>query len=64
TKIDADALVRSKFSIEYLKKMIQGSKLAEKATVRLSQDYPIKIEFTEVNKLHLAFILAPRVDND
>lgn len=64
TKIEAKDQVKSKFSIEYLKKMIQGSKLAGRATIKLSQDYPIKLEFTSVDQLHLAFILAPRVDND
>jgi len=55
---------KSKYSIEYLKKMIQGSKLATKATMRFSNDYPLTLEFKEMNKLSLTFILAPRVDND
>ncbi|RME53408.1 hypothetical protein D6783_02085, partial [Candidatus Woesearchaeota archaeon] len=62
--IDAKEMVKSKFSVEYLKKMMQGGKLADKVVLRLSQDYPIKLEYTAVDKLHLAFILAPRVDND
>lgn len=64
TTIEASEKVKSKFSTEYLKKMIQGSKLADSVTLRLGENYPIKIEYTLVDKLQLAFILAPRVDND
>lgn len=55
---------KSKYSIEYLKKMMLGGKLADKVIVNFSQDYPLKMEFNVLNKLQMAFILAPRVDND
>ncbi|MBU0666140.1 MAG: proliferating cell nuclear antigen (pcna) [Nanoarchaeota archaeon] len=64
TKIISDEKVKSKFSIEYLKKMIQGSKISEKVLLQVSQDYPLKLEYKVLNKVQLAFILAPRVDND
>lgn len=66
TKItaDADAHVTSKYSVEYLKKMIRGSKLASKVAVSFNSNYPVKLEYKTVDKLDLAFILAPRVDND
>ena len=64
TKIVASEKQKSKYSIEYLKKMIAGGKLADKAIVRFSNDYPLKLEYTVLNKMQLAFILAPRVDND
>ncbi|NTV23749.1 MAG: proliferating cell nuclear antigen (pcna) [Nanoarchaeota archaeon] len=63
TKDGAD-MVKAKYSIEYLKKMIQGSKLADEVLIRFSQDYPLKLEYKCTDKLMLAFILAPRVDND
>lgn len=55
--------VRAKYSIEYLKKIVKGGKLADKATIQFNKDYPLKIEYKVLNKLDLAFILAPRVDN-
>ena len=55
---------RSKYSIEYLKKMIQGAKLADQVAVRFSKDYPLRLEYLVQNKVELAFVLAPRVDND
>lgn len=64
TAIDAKEETRSKYSIEYLKKMIQGAKLADKVAVSFSKDYPLQLDYTVKDKLQLLFILAPRVDND
>ena len=65
TKIDATAdPVKAKYSIEYLKKIINGSKIASSVSINFSKDYPLKISYTEVDKVQLAFILAPRVEND
>jgi proliferating cell nuclear antigen len=63
-KTEGSSSVKSKYSIEYLKKMIAGSKLADDVTIRFNKDYPLKIEFKEVDKVLLSFILAPRVEND
>lgn len=65
TKIQAgDEKVKSKYSIEYLKKMIPAGKLAPEVSVRFNKDYPLKLEYKAVDKLMLSFILAPRVEND
>lgn len=64
TKIVAENKFKSKYSIEYLKKMIQGSKLAPQATMQFANDYPLRLEYKVLNKLQLVFILAPRVEND
>ena len=66
TKITAESKekIKAKYSIEYLKKMINGSKLADKVTLQFNTDYPLKLEYTEVDKVMLSFILAPRVEND
>lgn len=56
--------VKAKYSIEYLKKIIQAGKLAEQVTIFFNQDYPLKLEYKVVDKLVLSFILAPRVEND
>jgi len=64
TSIEAKEETKSKYSIEYLKKMIAGAKLADKCTVQFSKDYPLQLDFTVKDKLQLMFILAPRVDND
>jgi len=56
--------IRARYSIEYLKKIIRGGKLSENTSVMFNTDYPLKIEYKVVDKLLLAFILAPRVEND
>ena len=62
--MNSDERVKSKYSIEYLKKMINGSKLSDEVIVQFSKDYPLKLEYKTVDKVMLSFILAPRVEND
>ncbi|PIN80902.1 proliferating cell nuclear antigen (pcna) [Candidatus Woesearchaeota archaeon CG10_big_fil_rev_8_21_14_0_10_34_8] len=64
TQINAVDKVSSKYSIEYLKKIIKGSKLADNVVISFGQDYPLKVEYVLLDKLKLGFILAPRVSND
>lgn len=65
TQIKAsDDKVKAKYSIEYLKKMIDGSKLADKVNVQFNSDYPLRLDYIAVDKVMLSFILAPRVEND
>jgi len=64
TKIKAVDGVRSKYSIEYLKKMVPVGKLVPRVEVSFSKDYPLKLEYKLIDKMDLVFILAPRVDND
>ena len=66
TKIDAKDMdkIKAKYSIEYLKKMVGGSKLADTVTIQFNKDYPLKIEYKAIDRALLSFILAPRVEND
>lgn len=64
TQIKGADGVRSKYSIEYLKRMIPAGKIAPKVEVNFSRDYPLKLEYKLIDKMDLVFILAPRVDND
>ncbi|MFH1399237.1 MAG: proliferating cell nuclear antigen (pcna) [Candidatus Woesearchaeota archaeon] len=64
TKIQVKEMVRAKYSVEYLKKMVQGGKLADKVTIQFNKDYPLKLDYTAVDKVSVSFILAPRVEND
>mgnify|MGYP001495881664 CR=1 FL=1 len=56
--------IKSKYSVEYLKKMINGNKLAEEVSISFNKDYPLKLEYNAVDKLSLSFVLAPRVENE
>lgn len=66
TKINSSTkdIVKAKYSTEYLKKMINGSKLSDKVTIQFNKDYPLKLNYSTVDKMSLTFILAPRVEND
>jgi proliferating cell nuclear antigen len=61
---EGEDAVKSKYSIEYLKKMVGGSRVSDQVKLQLSKDYPLRIEFIEKDKLQLSFVLAPRVEND
>lgn len=56
--------MRAKYSIEYLKKMIQAGKLADEVFIHFNTDYPLKLDYITVDKVSLSFILAPRVENE
>ena len=60
----SDEKVKAKYSIEYLKKMINGSKLSDEVIIQFNKDYPLRLEYKSVDKVMLSFILAPRVEND
>ncbi len=56
--------IKAKYSIEYLKKMVSGEKIADKVSISFSPDYPLKLSYSIIDKVKIDFILAPRVDND
>lgn len=56
--------VRARYSVDYLKKMLKAKKLASRAKISLSSEYPMKISFDVPEKLNLSFILAPRVEEN
>ena len=53
----------SKYSLEYLQKMIKATKLTEKVKINFSDDYPLRLDFI-TPFLELSFILAPRVESE
>ena len=65
TKIHGAAKeVRSKYSIEYMKKIIKGGKLASRVSLQFNKDYPLRVDYLLKDKLSFTVILAPRVSND
>ena len=64
TKIQAQDKVSSRYSIEYLKKMIKTSKLSNEVLIQFNKDYPLKLSYKILDKMLMEFILAPRVQND
>lgn len=54
--------VRSRYSVDYLKKILKAKKVADTASMHMSTDYPMKISFEVPGKMSLGFILAPRIE--
>ncbi len=54
----------SMFSLDYLDNMIGAKKLADTLTLRLGEDFPMKMEFTVPDKANLSFVLAPRIEEE
>jgi proliferating cell nuclear antigen len=54
---------RSKYSLDYITKFMKAKKISNKTIVNFSDDYPLRLEFPG-EKMGMAFILAPRVENN
>jgi len=55
---------KARYSLEYLKKIAKGGKLANDMVFEFSTDYPLKVEYKVKDKLSFSTILAPRVSNE
>ena len=63
-KTDMNVTIKAKYSVEYLKKMIAGAKIADDVMIYFNKDYPLRLDYATIDKVSLSFILAPRVEND
>jgi len=61
--VQSEKQVTSKYSIEYLNKLLEGKKISEDVTVRFGTDYPMKLEF-KTDYIELNYVLAPFVSNE
>lgn len=61
-KLHVPEKLRARYPLEYLKKMVKAAKLSKHAVLEFGNDYPMRMEFKAVDKAHLSFILAPRVE--
>ncbi|MEM0473545.1 MAG: proliferating cell nuclear antigen (pcna) [Candidatus Aenigmatarchaeota archaeon] len=55
---------RARYPLDYLKKMIKASKIADDVTLFWSKDYPMKLVFRDTDKIEIGFVLAPRVQDE
>tara|TARA_Y100000310_G_C20489236_1_gene718350 strand:+ start:109 stop:837 length:729 start_codon:yes stop_codon:yes gene_type:complete len=53
----------SKYSLEYLQKIVKATKITDKVGINFSNDYPLKLDFN-TPFIELSFILAPRVETE
>jgi proliferating cell nuclear antigen PCNA len=62
--LKSDGDVRARYPLDYLKKMIKASKIADSVVLEWGKDYPMRLEFKSKDKCHLSFVLAPRVSEE
>ncbi|MFB6199974.1 MAG: proliferating cell nuclear antigen (pcna) [Candidatus Nanohaloarchaea archaeon] len=55
---------QSMFSLDYLNSMIGAKRLSDTMTLRIGQDFPMRLEFIVPEKADLSFVLAPRIEED
>ncbi|MBD3252138.1 proliferating cell nuclear antigen (pcna) [Candidatus Pacearchaeota archaeon] len=53
----------SKYSLEYLQKIIKATKITDKVRINFSNDYPLRLDFN-TPIIELGFVLAPRVETE
>ncbi len=61
--IDVKEPARSKFSIDYLKKIIAGTKLGDTVKIKLGNDFPMEASIRAGDFAELKYVLAPRVED-
>lgn len=54
---------KSKYSLDYLKKIERGCKISDTVKIQFGKDYPIKFVFATKDKVELSYVLAPRVED-
>jgi proliferating cell nuclear antigen len=54
----------SMFSLDYLSNMIGAKSLSDTVSVKLGDDFPMRLEFVVPEKADLSFVLAPRIEED
>ena len=61
-KIEAENCI-AKYSIEYLKKFVKASKLADNTKLSFANDHPLRLD-VNLDQMGISFILAPRVETE
>ena len=62
-KIDDDKEYISRYSMDYLKKFAKCDKIVKECEINFGSEYPLKLDYRIVDKLLIAFILAPRSED-
>ena len=60
TSVNASSSAKARYPLDYMKKALKAARLTSRASLRLSNDYPMRLDFNG-DKVKLGFIIAPRV---
>jgi len=61
---ETSEIIKSRYSLEYLKKIVKGGRLARAVYIQFANDYPLKIGYIVKDKMSLETVLAPRVSTE
>lgn len=56
--------IASKYSLEKLEFMMKAKDVSEEVKINMGKDYPLFLELGDKEDLYMAFLLAPRVEED
>jgi proliferating cell nuclear antigen len=56
--------IKARYPLDYLKKMVKASKIAQTVSLEWGQDYPMKLTFKSPENVSLTFVVAPRVSEE
>lgn len=62
--LDIEESVQAMFSLDYLNKIMKAKSLSDNVTLRMGNDFPLRIEFSVPDKAGLNFVLAPRIEEE
>lgn len=62
-KLIARGATKSKFSLDYLRKIVKAAKISDIVKIELGTDYPVRLSFKAPNKCEMTYVLAPRVED-
>jgi len=60
TSVNAASTIKARYPLEYLKKALKAARIASRASLKMSNDYPLRLDFIN-DRVKLGFIIAPRV---
>ena len=63
-EIMATGNVKSRYPLDYLKKMMKAGKMVDSVVLKFATDFPMKLEFNNEDKSRLHFVIAPRVSDN
>jgi proliferating cell nuclear antigen PCNA len=55
---------RARYAVDYLKKIMKGSKITNDLQLNFRTDYPLQVDFALQDLVKLSFVLAPRVETE
>ncbi len=61
-EIDVPEHIEATYTIEYLEKIIKAEGIADTVSIEFGNNYPVRITYKSLDRLKLAFILAPRLE--